>query len=498
MEGVLADLTQWLLSGIGTLIAAGLILIVGWLIAWIVSTLVRRWLDRAQFDNRIAAWISEEEGEPIPIERWVARGVFWTLFIFVLVAFFEVLGLRVASEPLSRILVQISLYIPRLIGAGLLLFIGWIVASILRWLVYRVLKAGELGERLRIMADMEEEYRLRLAKALADTVYWLILLLFLPAVLGALDLQGLLVPFQAMFAAVLVYLPRIFASLVILGVGWLLARIVQRLVTSLLVAVGADQWSERVGVAPMLGKQQLSGAVGLLCFALVLVPVVIASLDALALDALTDPATDMLSRLLLAVPAFIGAGVLLGIAYVVGRWAARMTADVLAGLGFDRVLAILGLTKEPIEGQLTPSEIAGYLVLVGTMLLASIEACNLLGFTALATMLVGFTVFLLQVILGLVIFGFGLWLANFAAQLIMASSAAYADLLALAARVCILVLAGAMALTEMGLANSIVILAFGLLLAAVGLAVALAFGLGGRELAARTLDEWTKSLRSRK
>ena len=45
-----------------------------------------------------------------------------------------------------------------------------------------------------------------------------------------------------------------------------------------------------------------------------------------------------------------------------------------------------------------------------------------------------------------------------------------------------------MALRQMGLANENVDLAFGLTLGAIAVAVALAFGLGGRETAARMLE----------
>ena len=51
-----------------------------------------------------------------------------------------------------------------------------------------------------------------------------------------------------------------------------------------------------------------------------------------------------------------------------------------------------------------------------------------------------------------------------------------------------------MALRQMGLANEIISLAFGLTLGAVAVAVAIAFGLGGREIAARQLDGWVRSL----
>jgi len=103
-------------------------------------------------------------------------------------------------------------------------------------------------------------------------------------------------------------------------------------------------------------------------------------------------------------------------------------------------------------------------------------------------------VFAGHVALGLVIFGSGLFLGNLAAKTIESSRSAQAPLLGLAARVAILVLAGAMALRQMGLANEIITLAFGLLLGAIAVAIALAFGLGCREMAANAMKGWVAQL----
>ena len=497
---LLRSLTQPILSTAGTLVAAGLVLFVGWLIAWIVGAIVRRLLHRTTLDNRLAGWVAgdEEEGAAIPIERWIGRAVFWLIFLFVLVAFFEVLGLTLIAAPLNQLLSAVTAYIPRIIGALLLVFIAWIIASVLRFLVVRVLKAAELGDRLGSVAGVEEDDRTRLAKALGDVVYWLTFLLFLPAVLGALAVEGLLIPVEGMVAIVLAYLPNLFAAGVLLAIGWFAARIVQRLVTNLLVAVGLDKLGEKVGLDEALGKQKLSGVIGLICYVLVLIPVLIAALNALGLDAITAPASQMLGVVLLALPRIFAAILVLAISYVVGRLLSQLVARVLAGIGFDAILMRLGLTAEATKWETSPSQIVGYLVLVGTMLLAGMEAAQLMGFAALAVMISGFTVFLMQVILGLIIFGFGLWLANFAAVTVQASGAAQAGLLAMAARVSILALTGAIALTEMGLANQIVTLAFGLTLAAFALGAALAFGLGGREIAGQQLEKWMKSLQSKK
>jgi protein-S-isoprenylcysteine O-methyltransferase Ste14 len=93
-----------------------------------------------------------------------------------------------------------------------------------------------------------------------------------------------------------------------------------------------------------------------------------------------------------------------------------------------------------------------------------------------------------------VIFALGLYLANLAAAAVEASGTEQARTLALTAQVSIIVLAGAMALQQMGVANEIITLAFGLLLGAVAVAAAIAFGWGGREMAAREVESWVRAL----
>jgi hypothetical protein len=131
------------------------------------------------------------------------------------------------------------------------------------------------------------------------------------------------------------------------------------------------------------------------------------------------------------------------------------------------------------------------------MLFASIEALRLLGFASVAELVTSFTAFAGQIVLGLIIFAIGLYLANLAANTIVAADTKQTTMLALVARISITVLAGAMALRQMGLADEIINLAFGLLLGAIAVAAALAFGLGGREIAARQLEEWVDSVKEK-
>lgn len=472
------------------------VLIIGWLVALIIAAVVRGVLKRTELDDRLARWIAGEEAAArIETERWIAKGVYYLVMLFVLIAVFQTLGLTIITEPLNRMLVQVFEFAPRILGAGLLLLAAWIVASVLKFIVLRLLTAAKVDERIGEPAGLEEVERPAISQAVANTVYWLVFLVFLPAVLDALAMTGLLLPVQEMLSRVLSFLPNLFAAGLILLVGWFMARIVQQIATNLLAATGIDRVSERVGLATVLGKQTLSGLVGLVIYILILLPVVIAALDALQIAAITEPARQMLTLILNAIPAIFTAALVLFIAYVVGRLVAGLTTELLTGVGFNAILARLGIGKEPAEGERTPSEVVGYLVLLTILLFATIEATRLLGFAALAELLVQFTTFAGQVILGLIIFGLGLYLANLAGSVIQERGGPQAALLAMAARIAILILTTAMALRQMGLANEIVTLAFGLFLGAIAVAVALAFGLGSRDIAAREVEKWVQSWR---
>lgn len=496
MQNTLQQIGQLVAAYIPTLIAALVILIFGWLVALILATVTRGALRRTSFAGRIGNWISDAESTTVDVAQGVGKVVFYLTMLFVLVAFFQVLGLTLTTEPLNQLLNLVFQFAPRILAAGILLLLAWLLATGLRFVLARGLQAARIDERFGDQAGLEETQRLPLTTAFANVVYWLVFLLFLPAVLNTLALQGLLQPVNALVNQILVFLPNIFSAFLIVALGWFLARIIQRIVTNLLISVNIDQLSERVGLASALGARRLSGLLGLVVYILILLPVLIGALNALALDAITRPASDMLHLILAAIPAIFAAALVVAIAYVVGRVLASLITNLLTGVGFDTLLSRLGLAVQTEQAQQTPSAIVGWLVMVTLVLFAITEALDLLGFEALRDLVMGFMLFAAHIILGLIIFAFGLYLAQLAARAVRASGVVQASLLALAARVAILILAGAMSLQQMGLANEIITLAFGLLLGAVAVAIAIAFGVGGRAIAARELDTWLQNLRS--
>jgi hypothetical protein len=458
------------------------ILIVGWFLAVLARAGVRRALSMLKVNERI----SETTDEKVDVEKGVAAGVFWLIVLITLIGVFNTLSLELISDPFNQLLSQVLGYLPRIIAAVLLFVVAWILATVLRALISKTLGSTAWDKKLA-----EEAGTSPMSKNVGNVIFWLTILLFVPAVLGALDLEGLLEPVSGMIDKALAMIPNIVAGVAIGFVGWLVAKLLRALVTNLLVAVGVDRLGPDVG----LGNQvQISRLIGTIVFIFVFIPALIAALDALQIQAISGPATDMLSIILEAVPNLLAAAVILVITWYVAKFGAELVSRLLSGMGFDTLPARLGFTHA-FKAPLTPSGLVSGAIIFFAMLFATVEASNRLGFSQVRDLVSTFIEFGSDVLLGGSILVIGYWLANLAYKAVSRASGEETSGLAQLARLAILGLVIAMGLRAMGIADDIVNLAFGLTLGAVAIAFALSFGLGGREAAGRQMEHWLSRLR---
>ena len=473
------------------LLVALVILIVGYLLARIIAAITRRLLKKTNLDNRLADALSEE-GKPrkYEAEDVIARIVFWILMLFVLVAFFDRLNLQGLALPLQSFLQDLTVdFLPRLIAAAVLMIVAWLIATALKLLI---LKGGEwlkLDERLTKHAALEEGEQVSFSKSLANATFWFVLLLFLPTVLRTLGIIEIAEPIQDIFDQIFNYLPNILAALVVFTVGWFIARILRQIIVNLLAALGIDKFGERIGLSE---NRTLSGLLGDILYVIVLLVTIIAALGELNIKAISEPTTQMLSTIINIIPNLIGAALVLVISYAIARLVAELVRDLLSGIGFNTIPERLGLKWSATT---TPSQWVGWLVLLAIMLFATVSALELLGSESVVSMLDVFIAFFWKVILAAFILAIGLYMANLAYKAIHATGINQANFIGRVAQIAIAIFAAAIALREVGIANEIVNLAFGITLAALGLAVALSLGLGTTKISEREVDGLISRLR---
>lgn len=457
------------------------IFILGWVIAVLVRAGARRSLGALRINERFVRLT----GTKVDIEGAVGLGLFWVVLLFALVAVFNSLDLATVSGPFTAFTTELFAYAPRLLGGLALALLAWLLASVVRMVSQKLLDRTTLDEKLSEHADMAP-----IGESLAGALFWLVILLFVPAILGALGLRGLLDPLTQMLTKALDMLPNAVAALVIGGVGWILATVLRNLTTNLSRTAGIDKIGQRAGIGESV---RLSGVAGMLVFVVVFVPSLIAALDALKIEAISRPATDMLGMILAAVPHLIAAALILVVTWLVATFASRLLASLLATLGFDTLPERIGLGHA--FSQVSASTFVGRVALFFAMLFATVEAANQLGFEQVGGIVETFIRFGGDILLGSAILIIGFWLANVAFTAIDRAAGPNSKGLARIARFAILALVVAMGLRAMGIADDIVNLAFGLTLGAIAVAVALSFGLGGREAAGKLMEHWLSRFR---
>jgi hypothetical protein len=385
-------------------------------------------------------------------------------------------------EPLTRLvdtlLAQLGPYLPRILGGLAILAAAWLGARLARIAVRRLAARARLEDRLASPG---------LAETLAGVAAALVWLLALPALLGTLELQGLLTPVNAMLSRLMGFVPNLIGAAVVLAIGILVARIARQLVVGVLRAAGSERLSARLGVANALGEQGLAGIAGQVVFVFVLLPTLVAALQPLGLDALTQPLSRLFDTLVNLVPRLLSAAVVVGLAVLIGRALATLCTAGLAGAGLDRLPQRLGASELRLAGR-TLSELAGSAVMFACVLVAITQATEILGLPILTEIVSTAGGVLARLAVAVMILVAGLLLASAAAGALNAGTLPNAAALAWVARGAIVFFTGALALRQAGLPAEIVAIAFGAVMGALAIAVAVAFGVGGREVAARALE----------
>ncbi|NCI77591.1 mechanosensitive ion channel [Acinetobacter kanungonis] len=457
------------------ILAAVAILLIGWVIALVIAAAVKKVLSKLGTNQKL----SGATGHRSNIENIVSRIVFWIVLLIAVIGALNALNLTSVSGPFSNMIQQFLLFIPQLLAAAAVAFIGWIFANLVKVGLKKLLDRTQLDEKLSEDVGVSP-----ISQNISEIVYWLILLLFLPIVLSILGLTGLLFPIQNMLNEVISYLPNLFIAIVIVFVGYILAKIVRGILEGLVRSLDLQSQAQKIG---LFKNSNLAQVLGSFVFAIVIITALIIAFEALGIDSISQPATAMLYEIMNAIPQIIAAGLILIIAYVVSRFVANLVVDVVAGTGVDDIPAKLDIQR--FLGSTKISCIVGYLIVFFTMLFAVSEAANRLGLEQVSLLISMFIQFGANILLGAVILVIGFWLANLVANIVQRGEYQSSLWLANLVRVLIMGLVIAMGLKAMGIADSIVNLAFGLTLGAVAVAFALAFGLGGRQPAERILSD---------
>ena len=203
----------------------------------------------------------------------------------------------------------------------------------------------------------------------------------------------------------------------------------------------------------------------------------------------------MLTAFLLALPSIVGALLLLVIGWIVAGIVGGLVTRLLRRVGLDTLATKAGITAflQRAKMKLDAAGLVGGIITWYVRLIFVIMAANAVGITAVSSVLNQIIGFIPNLLVALLILGVFAWLAGVTRNLVSgaAESAGVQNsgALAMLAYATVLGFGIVAAASQIGVAATLINILFTGVVAAVALAFALAFGLGGREEAARILRD---------
>src|SRR3954451_15344650 len=277
---------------------------------------------------------------------------------------------------------------PRVLIAILILIATWAVARAVKWIIQRAIDRIPALKR-HITGGPEETVGHQLG-TIAKLIIWLVGIM---AALQFLGFAQILAPINELVNEIFAFLPRLIGAGLIFFVGLILSRIVKLLVETVLTAANIDGLLARLGIgstegtvrtdpaavppgaAPGATRTSIARAAGVLVYALIIIPVAIAALQVLGIEAISGPAITMLNEILAAIPRVLAAALWIGIAFIAGRFLKTIIEAILPPTGFDDAFRSTGL----IPAAAFPSRIVANIAMIAIILAASIEAAKQLG-----------------------------------------------------------------------------------------------------------------------
>src|SRR3712207_2709966 len=196
-----------------------------------------------------------------------------------------------------------------------------------------------------------------------------------------------------------------------------------------------------------------------------------------------QPLQNALSTFLSYIPQLIGALIILIVGYIVARLLQALVGRVLEAVGFDRWMERGGIKQffDRADTEHAPHSILGRLVFWFVFIIAITMAADALGIPQVSAVLAQLIAYIPSIIAAILILILAALLANFLSSIVRGATGS--DILASVARYAIIVYAVFAAVTQLGIAVELTAPTFLIVLGAVALAAAIAFGLGSREVA---------------
>lgn len=256
-----------------------LVLIIGLLLAGVVSRIIKRLFKKTSIDENIEKRLNFK----FSLASVIAKLAYYIFVVITLLLVLEIMGVHNVLAPLQNMVDEFLGYLPNVVAAGIIGFVGYIIAK---------LASEAMGFVSGTVEGMAEkvgfENPMSLTKLIKQVVFIIVFIPILIVALDALKMEAISGPAIAMFNTFLSAIPKIIAAALIIGVFYFVGKYVTAMLTDLLRNLNADSLGEKMGLSNVLGDISISKLAGNLAFFFLMFTAVISACEKLGLDTFND------------------------------------------------------------------------------------------------------------------------------------------------------------------------------------------------------------------
>ncbi|NQN48898.1 mechanosensitive ion channel [Streptococcus suis] len=382
--------------------------------------------------------------------------------------------------------------LPGVIRMLVLVIIAFVLAGLLRKFTLSGLNKIQFSQKLQEWGVIKpEDNGQSLIKTLGQLAYFLVILFFLPSILSGLNISSTVDPISSMFEKFFAFIPNMIAAGLILFVGTFFCKFIKGLLTGVLERLDIDAWYTKVTgqVKLPFDSQQIISVLSTVVYVLIFIPILTLALETLGITSISQPIVTILNQVIGILPNILVALILIAVGSFVAKLIGNLLENLLETAGINNYSKYL-FAKEEVNFELSAiiTQVVRAIIIV-FFFIQAIQVLNLEVFNSVGSALLAY---LPSLISALAIVILAIIASNLVANFLQ--KVTDSPLVITIVRYLIIVFAVFMALDQLKFAQHIVQSTFTIVLGALAVAFALAFGLGGRDFAARQLEKLEKKI----
>lgn len=309
-ENILDNFSNSVGGFLPSTIAAILILIIGWFVAGFIKRLIIKLIKRTHIDEKLGTG-------KIVLSSLIGKLIYFFIMIFVFMLALEKLGMTSVLDPVKNLLNGFTDYIPNIVGAGLVGYIGYMLATIVSELV------GLSGDTIQsLVPKLKLPENIDLVNILKKLVFIFIFIPLLITALNILNMDAISVPASQMLEQFFNAIPKILVAVLIILIFVVGGKFVSGLLTDLLESLKLDGIVQKMNLGGVSSNTNLPKLIGNIAFFFIVLFGITTALEKLEFAKLTEVLDTLVG---------VSGNILFGLVIlIIGNWIASIAHKAMS------------------------------------------------------------------------------------------------------------------------------------------------------------------------